>query len=98
MPEGLTGRACLPTDVVCDPPFIGPIEPDADSYLVFTLPHAWRGYSVVSAPGYVDSLIYSNRPFIEDNEMPTTTILTARSLRSIARGGNEEIDGTKGIA
>lgn len=97
-PAGLTGRACNATDVPCARPVVEGVTPDAEGYLVFAgLPHAWRGYLQLTAPGYVDSLVFTNRPYTGDEMPEGTTLLTEASLRSISEGGNETLDETKGI-
>jgi hypothetical protein len=61
------------------------------------LPHAWRGYLQLTAPGYVDSLVFTNRPYTGDEMPEGPTLLTEASLNSISEGGGEELDSTKGI-
>lgn len=99
VPEGLTANACNPTDIRCENPQIRDVEPDAEGFIEFeNLPHAWRGYTVLSAPGYVDSLVYTNRPYTEDSMPDGPTMLRPAALREIAEGGGEAIDMDKGIA
>ena len=97
-PPGLMGRACNATDVPCDKPVVEGITPDDEGYLVFGgLPHAWRGYLHITAPGYIDSLVFTNRPYTGDEMPEGPTLLTETSLRSISEGGGEMLDETKGV-
>lgn len=97
-PPGLTARACNPTDVPCNRPLIEGVVPDDEGYLVFAeLPHGFQGYVQLSAPDFVDSLRFTNRPYT-GNEMPEgTTMLTVDSLNSISKGGGEAFDESKGV-
>lgn len=98
-PAGLVGRACSSRDVACDPPVLDGIMPDSEGYLRFSpLPHAWDGYLWLTAPDYVDTLVYSNRRYTEDEEMPEgPTLLKRRQLEQIAEGGGEMLDPEHGI-
>lgn len=99
VPAGLTAKACESRDIDCENPVIDNVVPDSEGFIEFeNLPHGWRGYSVVSAPDYVDSLIFTNRPYTEDSMPDGPTVLTPDQLMDIAKGGNEDIDMTKGIA
>lgn len=98
VPEGLTAKACNPTDIRCENPALDDVTPDAEGYLEFDLPHGFRGYTQLSAPGYVDSLIYTNRAFTEDTMPDGPAMLKPASLREIAEGGGEQIDADRGIA
>ena len=99
VPEGLTAKACESRDIDCENPVIDNVMPDSEGFIEFeNLPHGWQGYSLVSAPNYVDSLIFTNRPYTEDTMPDGPTVLTPKQLMDIAKGGNEAIDMTKGIA
>lgn len=97
-PPGLAGKACNPTDVPCDKPVVEGVLPDDAGYLVFSgLPHAWRGYFQLTAPGYIDSLVFTNRPYAGDEMPEGPTLLTEASLNSISKGGGEQFDPTQGV-
>jgi hypothetical protein len=98
VPEGLVAKACNPTDIRCDRPAVDNVTPDEEGFLEFDLPHGFWGYTQLSAPTYVDSLSYSNRPFITDAMPDGPTLLTPAALREIAEGGGEQIDMDRGIA
>ncbi len=99
VPPGLTAKACESRDIRCENPVIDDVTPDSDGFIEFeNLPHGWRGYSQLSAPDYVDSLVFTNRPYTEDTMPDGPTMLTPDQLQQIAMGGNEDIDMTKGIA
>jgi hypothetical protein len=100
VPSGLFGKACETRDVRCENPIEGldHVTPDPNGFLNFeNLPHGWRGYMQISAPMYVDSLVYSNRAYGEDAMTEGPTVLKPSQLNEIAMGGGEMIDMTKGI-
>ncbi len=97
-PDGLIGKACNPSDIPCANPVIANVMPDDEGYLLFPgLMHAWPGFIHLSAPGYIDTLVFTNRPYTGDEMPEGPTLLTEASLRSISQGGGEEIDDSKGV-
>lgn len=98
VPAGLVGRACNDTDVSCSRPRLEDLTPDDDGYLTFEgLPHGWLGYLQLEAPGYLQTLVYTNKPYTVDAMPEGPTLLTEDDLRSISEGGGERIDETRGI-
>jgi hypothetical protein len=98
VPAGINGTACGPRDPTCEMPVLTNVMPDDDGYLVFpNLQHAWDGYLVLSAPGYVDTMVFTNRPYAMDDEPEGPTLLKRSTLEAIAEGGGEMLDPTHGI-
>jgi hypothetical protein len=99
VPEGLVAKACDTRDISCTSPLIDNVTPDSEGYIVFpNLPHGWRGYTQLSAPDYVDSLMFTTRVYVEDAMPDGPSLLRPETLDEIAGGGGEDIDPSKGIA
>jgi hypothetical protein len=97
-PQNLVGRACNGMDVDCSSPVIDDIMPVSDGYLEFEdLPHGWLGYLELEAPGYLPTLVFTNKPYTVDAMPEGPTLLTLNGLESITEGGGEMINEDRGI-
>jgi hypothetical protein len=97
-PEGLVGRACDDRDVDCSTPVIDNVMPADDGYLEFEeLKHGWIGYLELEAPGYLPTLVFTNKPYTLDAMPEGPTLLTRTGLESITEGGGEMINEDRGI-
>jgi len=97
-PRDLVARACNGNDVNCGTPLLDNITPANDGLLEFEgLPHGWLGFIELEAPGFLQTLVFTNKPYTVDATPEGPTLLTLDSLRSIAEGGNEDVDETRGI-
>jgi hypothetical protein len=91
VPPGITGKACSNQDPTCDAPLAVAMTPDSDGYLSFSnLPHAFDGFFVIEAPSIVTSVLFSNRPFYEDEQWEGPSVVTPETQAAIARMGGEE--------
>jgi hypothetical protein len=97
-PPGVVGRACNPTDLQCMRPRVEDVMPDEEGYLVFEeLPHAWLGFIELNAPGYMQTVLYTNRAYTADRMPEGSTMITRETAVSIAEGGGEVFDPENGI-
>jgi len=97
-PAGVVGRACNPTDLQCMRPRLEDVMPGDDGYLVFEgLPHAWLGFIELNAPGYMQTVLYTNRAYAVDTMPEGVTLITRESAAAIAEGGGEMFDDDNGI-
>jgi len=97
-PPGVIGRACNPTDVQCMRPRIENVMPGDDGYLEFEgLPHGWLGFIELNAPGYMQTVLYTNRAYTVDSMPEGTSMITRDTAASIAQGGGEAFDEQNGI-
>jgi hypothetical protein len=79
-------------------PRIENVMPAQDGYLVFEgLPHGWLGFIELNAPGYMQTVLYTNRVYTEDRMPDGTTMITRETAVSIAEGGGEVFDDENGI-
>jgi hypothetical protein len=98
VPAGINGRACNPRDPTCDSPLLENVMPNADGFMVFeNLPHGWDGYLIISAPDFVDTMVFSNKRYTMDETPEGPTMLKRRTLEAIAEGGGEMLNPEHGI-
>lgn len=98
-PPDLMGRACTDRDINCSTPLIDWLMPDrrTGTLLFDEIPHNWIGYFEITAPGYLTTLVFTNRPYVEDATPEGPTVLTRDALEMIAEGGGETVDETRGV-
>jgi len=98
VPPGLTARACNPADVECSAPVATDVQPGADGFLEFMVPHGFAGFLTFDAPNIVPGLMYNTRPMIESTTTSGPALATGETLMDIAEHSGRPNDDSRGLA
>lgn len=97
IPENVVGRACQRFDGTCSQPVVDGITLDAAGFATFVVPHGFDGYFELEGPGFVPSLVFYNRAFVEDTEFEGPALVTPELRDGIAASGAVGISPDTGI-
>lgn len=97
-PDGVVATACRANDVDCVTPVSPETSAGADGFFELEVPYGFEGYVRITAPDYVPSMSYDNRPYIEDQMTNGPTILQPPVLNALAVNNGRTLDPMDGLA
>jgi hypothetical protein len=82
-PSDLLVDVCNPADYSCTAPVQSDLQAGPDGFVEMEVPHGFKGFVKFEAPSVVPSVVYNNRPWIENTTTSGPALATQMSLDDI---------------